>query len=173
MAARYASLPSAFSEGNPTESFCRFDICCMASDWEDEMKAKKLPTLLEGEALAVWLELTPDEQEYKMAKKKIIGRMGPVRFVLLNNFHGRRLRPGESLLVLVHDLERLLGQVMPEVQGTTHDQLLRHKFLAGLRAQVSKQLRAAGEIKDLDKMVQRAKLLIMLDLEGSNSGNYQ
>ena len=27
------------------------------------MKAKKLPTLLEGEAIAVWFELTFEEQE--------------------------------------------------------------------------------------------------------------
>ena len=166
MAARHVSIPSAFAEGDPTEWFCRFDICCTANDWEDETKAKKLPTLLEGEALAVWLELTPAEQkEYKAAKEKIIGRMGPVSFVSLDDFHGRRLRPGESLSVLVHDLKRLLEQAMPEVQGAMRDRLLRHQFLAGLPAQVSKQLRAAGEIDDLDKMVERAKLLLTLDHE--------
>ena len=51
------SVPKQFSEGNPAEWFQRFEICCSANGWGDEMKAKRLPTLLEGEALAVWLEL--------------------------------------------------------------------------------------------------------------------
>lgn len=54
---------------------------------------------------------------------------------------------------------------MPDMRGTTRDQLLRHQFLAGLPTQVSKQLRAAGEIDDLDKMVERVKLLLILDQE--------
>ena len=34
------------------------------------MKAVKMPTLLEGEALAVWLELNEEEQgDYKTVKK--------------------------------------------------------------------------------------------------------
>ena len=37
------------------------------------MKALKLPALLEGEALAIWLELSDDDQkDYKEAKKKIV-----------------------------------------------------------------------------------------------------
>jgi len=36
------------------------------------MQAIKLPTLLEGEALAIWLELSDDEQKtYDIAKKAI------------------------------------------------------------------------------------------------------
>ena len=54
---------------------------------------------------------------------------------------------------------------MPDTQGITRNQLLRHQFLAGLPTQVSKQLRAAGEIDDLDKRVGRAKLLLTLDQE--------
>ena len=43
--------------------------------------------LLEGEALAVWLELNEDEQKsYKDAKAKIIERMSPVQFVSIDNF---------------------------------------------------------------------------------------
>lgn len=47
----------------------------------------KLCMLLRGEALTVWLELTPAEQkDFKVAKRKIICRMGPLRFVSLDNF---------------------------------------------------------------------------------------
>jgi len=46
------------------------------------MKAKKLPTLLDGEALVTWLKLTSEKQvNYEQAKKNILERMGPVQFV--------------------------------------------------------------------------------------------
>ena len=48
------------------------------------MKAKKLPTLLEGEALAIWLELTEAEKaNYQDSKGKLIARMALVKFVSL------------------------------------------------------------------------------------------
>ena len=40
------------------------------------MKALKVPTLLEGEALASWLELTEEEQaDFKTLKKKLIAKL--------------------------------------------------------------------------------------------------
>ena len=124
------------------------------------------PTLLEGEALALWLEFTEEEQaDYGNAKKKILVRMGSVQFVSMDDFRGRWLRPSESLSVLVHYLRRLLRQAMPDLQGQTHDQLLHHQFLVALPAQVCKQLRAAGKIDNLDKMIERAKLLRTLEQE--------
>ena len=51
---RHISIPKSFSEGNTHEWFQRFEICCQANGWNDEVKALKLPTLLEGEALAVY-----------------------------------------------------------------------------------------------------------------------
>ena len=47
----------------------------MAIAWGDIAKACKLATLLEGEALAVWLELSAEQQgDYKVAKKEIVFR---------------------------------------------------------------------------------------------------
>ena len=67
------SQPKQFSKGNPVKWFTRFEICCTTNGWKDDTKAKRLSTLLEGEALAVWLELNDDEQKsYKDAKAKII-----------------------------------------------------------------------------------------------------
>ena len=51
------------------------------------MKAKKLPTLLEGEAIVVWFELTSEEQE--LVKEKIIGQMALACFVSLADSHKR------------------------------------------------------------------------------------
>ena len=125
------------------------------------MQAKKMPTLLEGEALAVWLELSEETQKsYADAKQKIIDRLSPMNFILLDDFHARKLKPGEALSVFLHALQRLLGQAMPDTEVATRQQLLRHQFLAGLPTLVSKQLRSMGEVNDLKKIVERAKLLM-------------
>ena len=128
------------------------------------MKAKKFPTLLEGEALAVWLELTPGEQaSYTTTKEKIVSRMAPVRFVSLTDFHSRKLHPGESLSVFVHELKQLLGQAIPNANADTSKQLLLHQFISGLPGSINKQLRAVGQINDLDTALERAKLLMTLE----------
>ena len=100
-----ATASKPLLEGDPIEWFQRFDICCTANGWDDEAKAKRLPTLLEGEALAVWLELSEAEQKsYKGAKAKMIVRMGPMQFTSMDDFHRRQLLPGESLSVFVREL---------------------------------------------------------------------
>ena len=89
---------------------------------------------------------TPDEQKnFKVAKMKIFFGWD-LCDVSLDNFQGSWQQPGESFAVLVHDLKQLLEHMMPDTQGTTHGQLLRHHFLTGLHSQVSKQLRAAVEM---------------------------
>ena len=52
---RHISILKSFSEGNAHEWLQRFDICYQANGRSDEVKVLKLPTLLEGEVLAVWL----------------------------------------------------------------------------------------------------------------------
>ena len=49
----HISLPKSFSSGDVKEWFQRFEICTSGNGWEAGTKAKKLPMLLEGEALAV------------------------------------------------------------------------------------------------------------------------
>ena len=79
------------------------------------MKTKKLPTLLEGEALAVWLELSAEQQaSYDAAKAKITKAMAPVQFVSLDDFRARKLRPNEALSVFLHELRQMLKQAIPE-----------------------------------------------------------
>ena len=47
----------------------------------------KLPTLLEGEALAVWLELMEEVQKDYVRTKKIIDATKPMSFISLDDFH--------------------------------------------------------------------------------------
>lgn len=163
---QHISLPKTFSSGDANEWFKRFDICSKANGWNGETKAKKLPTLLEGEALAVWMELSEDEQkDYDVARKKIEERIMPEDFVTLDEFHKRRLHPGESLSLFVYHLKKLLDQAMPGMDATARQQLLLHQFLGGLPVSVSKQIRAAGDVKDLDKAVERARLLMTIEGE--------
>ena len=125
----------------------------------------KLPTLLEGETLAVWLDLDEGEQKnydtakkrlvetlnYDTAKKRLVETLMPMGFTVLNKFQTRQLQLGEALSVFTHDLQKLLEQAMPDIDGKTHDQLLLHQFVAGLPLTVSKQLHAAGAVTNLRK----------------------
>ena len=102
---RHISLPKPFASGDVNEWCQRFEICSKANEWNDGTMALKLPTLLEGEALAVWIELTEDQQKsYATAKKEMVAKMAPVGFVSLEDFHRRKLQPGEAVSVFVHDL---------------------------------------------------------------------
>ena len=164
MAERHVSVPKPFANGDANEWFERFNICSRANGWDDARKALKLPTLLEGEALAIWLELDGDTQNsYEDTEKAIKEKMMPMGFISLDEFHRRKLRPGEALSVFVHDLKKLLGHAMPDLDAASRDQLLLHQFLAGLPETISRQLRSTGETKALDKAVERARLLFTID----------
>ena len=70
------------------------------------MKTLKVPTLLEGEALVSWLELTEEEQvDFKTLKKKLIAKMAPLPFTALEEFHARKLHPGELLPLFTQDFK--------------------------------------------------------------------
>ena len=53
VADRHVSVPVSFSSGDIVEWLKRFEICSKANKWTAETQALKLPTLLEGESLAV------------------------------------------------------------------------------------------------------------------------
>ena len=102
MADRHISLPKPFSSGDVKDWFQRYEICAKANGWNAAAKATRLPTLLEGEALAIWLELSGEQQEdYGVAKGEIEKAMRPMGFISLDDFHRRKLRPGEPISVFV------------------------------------------------------------------------
>ena len=166
MAERYVSLPRPFSSGDVEDWFQRFDICARANGWDAGTKAKKLPTLLEGEALAVWLELTSEEQEdYDETKKLMEKAIMPMNFVSLDEFHHRKLRPGEAISLYVHELRKLLTHALPDLEQAAREPFLLHQFLAGIPEAISKQLRASGEVTTLNAAITRAKLLMTIGSE--------
>jgi len=59
-----------------------YKICCHANVLDAEKKASKLPTVLGDEALAVWLELTEEQQnDYDVTKAKTIDAIMLMWFV--------------------------------------------------------------------------------------------
>ena len=135
---RHISIPNPFSTGNAIEWFKHFELCCKANNWDAEMQAIKLPMLLEGETLATWLELSDEEQmTYETAKKAVVDGIMPMAFTSLEEFHQRKLHPGEALSVYVHNLKVLLERAMPGINATSRGQLLLHQFLTGIPMHVS------------------------------------
>ena len=132
--------------------------------WDGEKKAKKLSTLLEGEALAAWTELTEDEKkDFDAAKARLIKKLSPLEFVTLEQFQKCAIFPGESVGMYLYELKRLLRQAMPELSEDASRQLLINQFLNGLPAPVSRQLQAVGNTTNLEQFVERAKVLMVVD----------
>ena len=129
---RHISLPNPFASGDMSKWCQRFEICSRANEWNNATMALKLPTLLEGEALAVWLELTDEQKkDYEAAKKELVAKMAPMGFASLEDFHRRKLLPGESVSVYVHDLKRLLDQALPELEANARKQFVLHQSCRG------------------------------------------
>ena len=117
-----------------------------------------------GQTVGTWLDLSEEERgNFETAKKTITGKLMLAPFVTLDEFHRRKLLPGEALSVFVHDLKKLLGQAMSNLDAEARDQLLLHQFLAGIPPVIGRQLRATGEAKTLEAAVERARLLMTLD----------
>ena len=70
--------------------------------------ALKLLTLLEGEALAIWLKLIDEQKDYAVTRKKTIDAVMLMSFISLDDFHKWLLWPGELLSLYVHELKQLL-----------------------------------------------------------------
>ena len=160
---RHISLPKLFASGDVSEWCQRFEICSKVNDWDNATMALKLPTLLEGEALSVWLELTDEQQkDYKEAKKQLVAKMAQMGFTSLEDFHRCKLQPGESVSVYLHDLKRLLDQALPDLEANARKQVVLHQFMSGLPTNISAQLRATGDAKELDSTVEKARLLLAI-----------
>ena len=127
MATTHVNIPKPFSSGDAREWILKFKICVEANGWYDDKKAKKFPTLLEGEVLAAWMELTEDKRkDFAVAKTILIKKLAPLEFVSLEEFQKRVIFPGESVGIYLYELKQLLRQAMPELPEDASRQLLIH-----------------------------------------------
>ena len=123
---------------------------------------------MEGEALAIWLRLSEEEQDdLSVTKEKLINAMNPTAFVSLKELHRQKLRPSEPVSVIVHDLKGLIDWAMLEFEKVVRDQPLLHQFLTSLPDAVSRQIRATGDVKTLVAAVEHSRLLMTLDDSGN------
>ena len=160
---KHASVPKPLATGDASEWFIRFEICSKANEWDNAKMALKLPTLMEGEALAVWLDIAEGEQaDYKVVKEKVVEKMKPMGFVALEEFHKRKMQPGEAVTTFSYNLKKLLNQAMTNLDPAAREQVLLHQFLAGLPPSVSRQIRATVEARELEQTVKHARLLMAI-----------
>ena len=89
---KHISVPQPFISGYIVDWVYRFNICAKANEWNDDTKAVKLPTLLEDKALAVWLDLTKEQQgDYSVTVEELKKKLAPSGFSSLEAFHRRKL----------------------------------------------------------------------------------
>ena len=69
--------------------------------------------------------------------------------------------PGEAVSPYLFELKRLLDQAIMGLLNDARDRLLIHQFLVGFSESVSRQLRAIGDTGNLDRLAERAKIMIM------------
>ena len=170
MAERFTSIPRVFGNGDIEEWLQRYEICASANGWKEEEKALRMPTLLEKEAFAVYLELDEGiKKDYKEIKQALLHYFQPpeTRFIVLHEFESRKLLPGESPQEFLHSLKQLLTKAIPEMDMYAREQLLLHRFLSGLPSQYARNIRASSEVKDTNEALKRVKFLMLCQPEES------
>jgi len=74
-----------------------------------------------------------------------------------------------SRCVFLHNPKKLLSGAMPGLAADARKPLLLHQLLAGLPKSISTQIRASGETSDLDKVMERARLLLTIHIDNGQS----
>ena len=97
MADRYISIPRVFASGDIEEWLQRYEICASANNWKEEEKALRIPTLLEKESLAVYLDLNASDRKDYQVKNALLNAFQPpeARFIALQEYERRKMHPGE------------------------------------------------------------------------------
>lgn len=65
--------------------------------------------------------MTEEQEDVKKANEAIVQRMTPAAFVSLDVFHCHMLQPGEALAVFMHNLKKLLGQAILNLEAAASD----------------------------------------------------
>ena len=65
--------------------------------------------------------------------------------------------------MFLHELKVLSKKAMPDADATTRNELVLHLFVSGLPSRIGKQLRATGEVSDLDMVLEQEKLLMTIE----------
>lgn len=159
--ANHISLPRVFSCGNFKEWLVRFKICATSNGWDTDKLHTKIATFLEGEALAVYLELTKAEKD----------KFDSIVDALEKNFHPetehintmcafnvREMLPNETPRVFLHELKELLKRT--GIDETAHEKLVFYRFVSGLPTDISVQIKAMSGITTSKAALEAAQRII-------------
>ena len=163
MAERFISVPRIFGSGDIEEWLQRYEICAAANGWKEEEKALRLPTLLDKEAFAVYMEFHEElKKDFRGIKEALLKYFRPPesRFIVLHEFESRKNLPGESPQEFLYSLKQLLTKAIPDMDMDAREQLLLHRFLSGLPREFSKRIRISPEVKDTAEALRRVKLMM-------------
>lgn len=89
-----------------------------------------------------------------------------MEWMLLEDFHHRKLWPSEPLSAYLHYLKKLLGWAIPGLEKSALGQLLLHQFLPGLPDTISWQLRVIWETKKVETAVEWVWLVMTIEDHG-------
>ena len=143
----HISLPRVFSSGNFKEWIVRFKICANSNGWDVDKWHTKIATFLEGEALAVFLELSKSEQDkYDSIVSALENNFHPEteHINAMSAFNARQMLPNESPRVFLHELKELLKRT--DIDEAAYEKLLLYRFVSGLPPGISAQIRAMSGI---------------------------
>lgn len=140
------SLPRIFSSGDFKEWLKRFNICAKANGWDDTKKHAKIATFLDGEALAVYLEMDKSKDKFTDVVTELENNFHPSseEFNIISAFNDRKMLPNESPRLYLHELKKLLkSSGIPEA---AHEKLLLHQFICGLPPNISAHIKLLSGI---------------------------
>lgn len=141
------ALPEVLRGEDAKSWFKRFEVCAAANGWNDEKKLRRVPTLLQGRAWAVYDSLTDDETDtYAHLKEALMQQLCPdtdeERLIARGELSRRRLKEGqESIDELARDIERLLDKASPDLPNDVKKTELRFHLINALPERVAFQLK--------------------------------
>ena len=163
---RTESRPKVFRDGNVSEWLQRFELCASVNKW-NEAKAERLATYLDGDALAVYLELQEeDKKDYEKVKTALLDAFHPVTesFSVMKAFQGRKLQTSETPRMFLYELKKLLQHTLVK-DPDSQESLIFHQFIAGLLESVAWQIRSDPNVKTSAEALKCAQLLLMKEKE--------
>lgn len=161
------ALPEVLRGEDAKSWFKRFEVCAGANGWNDEKKLRRVPTLLQGRAWAVYDSLTDEETDtYAHLKEALLQQLCPdtdeERLIARDELSRRKLKEGqESIDELARDIEQLLERASPDLPEAVKKTELRFHLINALPESVSFQLKLSPKVSYRETIAKAKELWLM------------